>query len=129
MIATNKNVEESVKRHYQREVDKFTKPENAISLKIQTMKYCGTETGKILALFSQISYDRIKNEEVSKFAMVYVTCLLLSVMKKEVLGQLIAPLTILKVLLNDYEENADVVNEAVVYVEERKRELYLDDEM
>ena len=129
LIATNKNVEESVKRHYQREVDKFTKPENAISLKIQTMKYCGTETGKILALFSLISYDRIKNEEVSKFAMVYVTCLLLSVMKKEVLGQLIAPLTILKVLLNDYEENADVVNEAVVYVEERKRELYLDDEM
>ena len=66
----NKNVEESVKRHYQREIDKFTKPENAISLKIQTMKYCGTETGKILALFSQISYDQIRNEDVPKFAMV-----------------------------------------------------------
>lgn len=127
MIVTNKNVEESVKRHYQREIDKFTKPENAISLKIQTMKYCGTETGKILALFSQISYDQIRNEDVPKFAMVYVTCLLLSVMKKEVLGQLIDPLTILKVLLNDCEENAGIVNEAVVYVEERRQRLRLDD--
>ena len=35
--------------------------------------------------------------------------------EKEVLGQLIDPLTILKVLLNDYEENAGIVNEAVVY--------------
>ena len=36
--------------------------------------------------------------------MVYVTCLLLSVMKREVLGQIIDPRTILKVLLVDYEE-------------------------
>ena len=48
-------------------------------------------------------------------------------MKKEVLGQLIDPLTILKVLLNDYEENAGIVNEAVVYVEERRQRLRLDD--
>lgn len=125
LIVSNKNVEDSVKRHFQKEVDKFTKPENAIALKIQTMKYCGTETGKTLALFSQISYDSTKNEGVPKLAIVYVTCLLLSVMKKEVLGQEIDPLTILKVLLNDYEENADIVNEGMAYVEERKQSLYL----
>lgn len=57
--------------------------------------------------------------------MVYVTCLLLSVMKREVLGQIIDPRTILKVLLVDYEEMADTVNEAAAYVEERRSELYL----
>ena len=88
------------------------------------MKYCGTETGKALALFSQISYDANK-EEIPKFTIVYVTCWLLSVMKREVLGQIIDPCTILKVLLNDYEENADIVNEAAAYVEERRSDLYL----
>ena len=127
LIVSNKNVEDSVKRHFQKEVEKFTKPENAIALKIQTMKYCGTETGKALALFSQISYDSTKNENVPKMAIVYVTCLLLSVMKKEVLGQEIEPLTILKVLLNDYEENAGIVNDGRAYVEERKQSLYLCD--
>ena len=125
LIITNKNVEDSVKRQYQREVDRFSKPEKCISLKIQTIKYCGTETGKILALFSQISYDTNKRGNIPKFAMVYVTCLLLSVMKREVLGQIIDPRTILKVLLVDYEEMADTVNEAAAYVEERRSELYL----
>lgn len=114
-----------IERQYQREVDRFSKPEKGISLKIQTIKYCGTETGKILALFSQISYDTNKRGNIPKFAMVYVTCLLLSVMKREVLGQIIDPRTILKVLLVDYEEMADTVNEAAAYVEERRSELYL----
>lgn len=124
LLVANKNVDDAAKKHYQRELEKFTKPEHAVALKIQTMKYCGTETGKALALFSQISYDCGKDDTIPKFATVYVTCFLLSVMKKEVLGQDIAPLTILKVLLNDYEENAYVVNEGQAYVERRKSELF-----
>ena len=124
LIASNKNVDENVKREHQKRVDKFSKPENAISLKIQTMKYCGTRTGEMLALFSQISYDASKNVVLPKLALVYATCLLLATMKQEVLGQAIDPLTIMKVLLNDYEENIDIVNEGVVYVEERKKELF-----
>lgn len=125
LISSNANVEESVRRQFQRKVDEFAKPEKAIALKVQTMKYCGTDTGKTLALFSQITYDANKENDVPRFAVVYVTCLLLSVMKREILGQVIAPLTILKILLNDYEENADIINEAVIYVEERKEELAL----
>lgn len=126
LIAGNKNVEDSVKKHYQREVDKFMKPENAISLKIETMKYCGTQTGRVLALFNQISYDLSKDVEVPKFASVYVTCLLLSTMKQEILGQEIEPMTIIKVLLNDYEENADVIYDGYTYVEERRKELFME---
>ena len=123
LITSNKNVDETVKRHYQRELEKSTKPENVISLKIQTMKYCGTETGKELALFSQITYE--KNEDTPKFAVVYATCLLLAVMKREVLGQLIDPLTILKILLYDYEENEEVIKDSVMYVESRRKDLLL----
>ena len=125
LIANNKNVDEPTKRHYQKEIDKFLKPENAITLKIQTMKYCGTETGKVLALFSQISYDISKDEAKTKFSVVYVTSLLLSTMKREVLGQEIDPTTILKVLLNDFEENVDLINEGRSYVEKRRKELGL----
>lgn len=124
LIANNKKVEDSVKKHYQREIDKFMKPENMISLKIETMKYCGTQTGKVLALYNQITYDLNKDIEVPEFASVYVTCLLLSTMKREILGQEIAPMTIAKVLLNDYEEKADIINEGYAYVEDRRRELF-----
>lgn len=124
LITSNKIIDENAKRDYQKKVDRFLKPENVISLKIQTMKYCGTKTGEALALFSQITFDATKDPNFPKFATVYVICLLLSVMKHEVLGQEIAPMTMLKVLLNDYEENKDIVNEGCAYVEERKQALF-----
>lgn len=69
----------------------------------------------------RVTFDQII---VPTFATANATCFLLSVMKKDVLGQEIAPLTILKVLINDYEENAHVINEGQAYVEGRKSELF-----
>lgn len=104
------------------------KPEKAIELKVQTMEYRGTETGKMLALYNRITTEGINGiEGFPKFANAYAICLLLATMKKEILGRNLAPMTIIKILIRDYEESAGIINEARAYVEQRKGELFLED--
>lgn len=124
LLVNNKSLSSEQQKKYRRALDEASRPDNALKLKIRTMKYGGTETGKALALFSQISFDANKDEKFPKFAIVYVTCVLLSTLKREILGQEIAPLTMIKVLLNDYFESATVINESRCYVEEKQTELF-----
>ncbi|MBR1811012.1 MAG: hypothetical protein IJ766_05095 [Clostridia bacterium] len=119
LIANNKNAHEDVKKKYQKRIDSFLQVENAMKLKIDTMKYGGTETGKVLAVFSQLSFDSDKYIDTDKFVIVYVVCLLLSTLKKEILGQEINPMTMLQVLLNDFETNYDIIKNSKDYVENK----------
>lgn len=127
LVSTSTKASEDIRRQRQKKVENLLKYENVIRLKIDTMKYGGTETGKALALFSQLSYDTNEDDDAPKFAMVYAVCKLLSTLKKEILGQEISPLTILKILLNDYDEAADMINESRAYVEETNRQLFGDE--
>lgn len=129
LLASGKHLTVEQKKKYQKLRDDALKPDNALKLKINTMKYGGTETGKALALFSQISFALNTDEEVPKFASVYVTCVLLSTLKREILGQNITPLTIVQVLITDYFEQSDVINESRCYVEEKWAELFPDEKM
>ena len=122
LLANNKNLAPEQQKKYKKALDDALRTDNALKLKIRTMKYGGTETGKALALFSQISFG--KDAECSKYAVTYVICVLLSTLKQEILGQEIAPLTILKVLITDYFENADVINQSRCYIEEKQAELF-----
>lgn len=115
LLAGRKDLTEAQRQKYSKALSDVLKPDTALKLKIKTMKYGGTESGKALALFSQISYS--DEDDRPKFAPVYVICLLLSTLKREILGQEIAPLTILQVLLNDYFDKADIINDARSYVE------------
>lgn len=124
LLANKEQLTPEQQKKYQKALNEALKPDNALKLKIKTMKYGGTETGKALALFSQISIDANKNEEIPKFAVVYVTCVLLSTLKCEILGQEIEALTIIKVLLSDYFEHAAQINESRCYVEEKRAELF-----
>lgn len=129
LLADGKFLTAEQKKKYQRMRDDAFTPEKVFKLKINTMKYGGTETGKVLALFSQISFSIGNDDDCPKFAMVYVICMLLSTLKREILGQDIAPLTILMVLLSDYIEKSAVINESRCYVEEKWTDLFPDEQM
>lgn len=129
LLASGKHLTVEQKKKYQKLRDDALKPDNALKLKINTMKYGGTETGKALALFSQISFALNTDEKVPKFASVYVTCVLLSTLKREILGQNITPLTIVQVLITDYFEQSDVINESRCYVEEKWADLFPGEQM
>lgn len=128
LLADNKHLTAEQKKKYQKMLEEALKPDNALKLKINTMKYGGTETGKALALFSQVSFAIGNGEDCPKFATVYVICVLLSTLKREILGQDIAPMTILKVLLNDYLEKSDLINDSRCYVEEKQVELFSEEQ-
>jgi len=127
LLADGKHLTTEQKKKYQKLRDDALKPDNALKLKINTMKYGGTETGKALALFSQVSFAINSNEEVPKFAIVYVTCVLLATLKREILGQDITPLTMVQVLISDYFEKSGFINESRCYVEEKMAELFPDE--
>lgn len=129
LLADNKHLSESQKKEYRGKRDASMTPDKAVKLMIKTIKYGGTETGKALALYSQISYSFGKDEKCPKFAVVYVICVLLSTLKRDILGQDITPVTILQVLLTDYFENSDVINESRCYVEEKMKALFPDEQM
>lgn len=129
LLADNKHLTEEQKKTYKRKIAEILRPDKALKLKIDTMKYGGTETGKALALFSQITYAANNGEEMPKFAVVYVVCVLLATLKREILGQDITPLTIVQVLITDYFEKSDVINEGRCYVEEKWAELFPDEKM
>lgn len=129
LLADSKHLTEEQKKTYQKKIAEMLKPDKALKLKIDTMKYGGTETGKALALFSQITYAANSGEEMPKFAVVYVVCVLLATLKREILGQDIAPLTIVQVLITDYFEKIDVINEGRCYVEDKMKLLFPDEQM
>lgn len=129
LLANSKHLAPEQKKKYQKALDDALKPDNAMKLKINTMKYGGTETGKALALFSQISFGAGNEEQVPQFVIIYVTCVLLSTLKREILGQDITPLTIVQVLISDYFEKSDLINESRCYVEDKMAELFPDEQM
>lgn len=129
LLSENRNLTEDQRKKYQKSLAEALKPDNALRLKINTMKYGGTETGKALALFSQITFGLNKDNRIPKFASVYVTCVLLSTLKREILGQNITPLTIIQVLITDYFEKSDLVNESRCYVEGKMKELFPDEQI
>lgn len=53
----------------------------------------------------------------------------LSTLKREILGQNITPLTIIQVLITDYFEKSDLVNESRCYVEGKMKELFPDEQI
>lgn len=118
LLLGRSDISEDQKRRIQKAVDEIVKPENFFKLKIDTMKYGGTETGKALALFSQISFQKDVDEQKHKYVNTYAICFLLSTLKKEILGQEITPLTILQILINDYTENYEKINECRCYVDD-----------
>lgn len=113
-IKDNKHLTEQERQKYQKKYSEYVSVDKIARYKINTLKYGGRETGRIFALQNKLQQplydDRPKHSEF------YMWCAILSVLKKEILGQDIDPLDIIQVLVNDYDENTEVIQEAKDYV-------------
>ena len=56
LLSNNRKLAEPQRQKYIKAFNEALKPDTVVKLMIKTMKYGGTETGKALALFSQISH-------------------------------------------------------------------------
>ena len=109
MISTNKSVDNNTKQSYQKKLDDFMKPENTIKLLSDTIKYCGSETSKALAVFMKISRSDTDNKT---YNIVYSVFNLLATMKTEVLGQKLEPDVLLQVYITDLDTHKSDMEEA-----------------
>ena len=89
--------------------------ETLSKMQFDTLKYGGRNTCKTLALFHCINND--KNEKQPEYALMYVICKILVVLKKDILGQDIDVEDIIKVMINDYDANKENFNKSKEYVE------------
>ena len=90
--------------------------------KMNTLKYGGRETGRILALQNKLQQkfydDKPRETEL------YLWCRILAVLKKDILGQDLDPLDILRVLVNDYDEHEKEIIAAKNYVDKIYAQTY-----
>ena len=82
---------------------------------MDTLKYGGKEICRVLVLYSQMQHHPFMND--NPIGHVYLFCKVLSVIKRDILGQDVDPLNIIKVLINDYSENEKEVLRSRKYIE------------
>lgn len=125
LLSTNKNLTDAERNKYQHKINDMMSVEKGVRLKIRTLMFCGTQSAKALALFNRLSF---KGDEIAnKFAFVYAICLLLSVLKKDVLGQELLPMTLVQSIITDYEDNLCIIEEGKRYVNCEWRNLFGED--
>ena len=88
--------------------------------KMNTIKYGGTETGRVLAIEQKLHQEKYSNQP--KYIPLLMWCSVLSVLKKDILGQVISPDDIIQILVNDFDDHIAELKEAKEFV----RKLYKD---
>ena len=109
MIATNNSVDIHTKQNYQKKIDEFMKLENMIKLLSDTIKYCGSETSKALAVFMKTARSTEKNKQ---YTIIYSVFYLLATMKTEVLGQELDADILMQVYITDYDNHKSEAEDA-----------------
>ncbi len=78
------------------------KVEKVAKYKMNTLKYGGKETGRVFAIQSKLLQSNYKDQPFG--TPLFLWSAILSVLKREILGQEIDPLDIIQVLVNDYDD-------------------------
>lgn len=113
-IKDNKNLSEQEKNKYEKKYNEMISVDKIARYKMNTLKYGGTETGRVFAIENKLHQS--KYEDQPKTVALYIWCAILSVLKKEILGQELDPLDVVRVLVNDYDENEENIIQAKEYV-------------
>lgn len=121
-IKDNKNLTAQEKEKYEKKYKETLSVDKVARYKMNTLKYGGTETGRVFALESKLHQKKYKDQPDS--TALYMWCAILSVLKKEILGQDLDPLDIIQVLVNDYDDNEKQILNARKYIEKVYSKTY-----
>ena len=121
-IKDNKNLTDAERARYQKKYNEYVSVDKISRYKMNTLKYGGTETGRVLALSNRLLQEKFQNQP--KHTMLILWCSVLAVLKKDILGQELDPVDIIRVLVNDFDENIDNVNDASKYIKKVYKDTY-----
>ena len=121
-IKDNEQLTEHERERYNKKFNDLLSVEKISRYRMNTLKYGGTETSRVLALTNRLSQEKYKNQP--QYATLFIWCTVLAVLKKDVLGQSLDPVDIIRVIVNDYDDNIEGVEEAKKYIKEFYHKTY-----
>ena len=121
-IQNNEKLTEPERAKYSKELTKYLSVDKISRYRMNTMKYGGKETSRILAITNRLSQPKFEHQP--KLTLVFAWCSVLAVLKKDILGQELDPLDIIRVMVNDYDSNIEAIKEAQKYVKDLYNDTY-----
>ena len=121
-IKDNKNLSEQEKMRYNKKYSDLLTVDKISRSRMNTLKYGGKETSRVLAITNRLTQDTFhdKPEQTTLFAW----CAILAVLKKDVLGQELDPVDIIRVMVNDYDSNIEKIRDAKEYLKSLYKDTY-----
>lgn len=121
-IKDNVHLTVQERQKYNRKFQELVNVDKIAQYKMNTLKYGGKETGRILALQNRLQQEEYNDKP--PMTDLYVWCRILSVLKKDILGQDLDPLDILRVLVNDYDKHEKEMLATQNYVDKVYKKTY-----
>lgn len=121
-IKDNVHLTKPERQQYKKKYKELVNVDKIAQCKMNTLKYGGRETGRIFALQNRLQQEAYNDRPPQ--TELYIWCKILSVLKKDILGQDLDPLDILRVLVNDYDKHEKEVLAAQKYVDKIYMKTY-----
>ena len=103
----NDYLSQQERQKYNKRYDELIHIDKIAKNKINTIKYGGKETGRVLALQSKLQQKKYKDQPA--LVIVYMWCSIISVLKKEILGQSISTTDIMQILITNLDDSLDEI--------------------
>lgn len=113
---------QSEKEKYNKRYNELIHIDKIAKNKINTIKYGGKETGRVLALQSKLQQEKYKDQPM--LVIVYMWCSVIAVLKKEILGQFISTTDIMQILITNLDDNMEEIKKAKEYIKKVYKETY-----
>lgn len=124
-IKDNKNLSEQERTRYNKKFQDLLSADKISRNRMNTLKYGGTETSRVLAITNRLAQEKFNDKP--KQTIFFAWCAILAVLKKDILGQELDPVDIIRVMVNDYDSNIDGIEEAKKYLKSFYKETYNED--
>lgn len=124
-IKDNENLTEQERQRLNKKHKEMLSVMKIATYKMNTLKYGGTETGRVLAIESVLHQEKYNDQP--ELTVLFVWCAILAVLKKDILGQDLDPVDIIRVLANDFDDNIDDIKKAKKYVKKLYKDIYKED--
>lgn len=121
-IKDNEKLTEQERNKHQKKYAELISVDKIAKYKMNTLKYGGTETGRVLAITNRLLQKKF--EDQPKHTTLVLWCSVLAVLKKDILGQDLDPVDIIRVLVNDYDDNIQNVEDAKTYIKKVYKDTY-----
>lgn len=123
-IKDNPNLTEAEHQKLRKKYNEYLNVDKVSQMKMKTIKYGGTETGRVLALEHKLQQPQYNKKP--QMTIPYIWMAILVVLKREILGQKISTIDVFQIWVNDLDDHMNEIEEARSYILDVYQKTYGD---